>query len=141
MHELSTVEELVAQVRHVAGDRRVLEVFARCPATIDAEEVRECFSYVVGALSSSEGSAGLSGAVLTLDVVPVRLRCTCGFEGELVDDDVAGHIGVCPSCARTQELDAGLVLVGVSCASDRTRGWSGSPKPPTFAPVGGDQLP
>lgn len=128
------MEELIAQVRRAAGNRRVLEVFARCPAAVAGAEIAECFSYVVEELASFEraseapgerassngpwlgGACELTGAELTLEIVPVRLRCICGFEGELGEDDMAGHIGICPGCGRPQELDASLELVGISYA-------------------------
>ncbi|HET9060037.1 MAG TPA: hypothetical protein VFN61_08965 [Acidimicrobiales bacterium] len=146
MHELSTAEELASKVRHLAAGRRVLEVFARCPVTVDADEVTECFGYVVGELSATEEGSHLAEAALICETVPVPFQCACGFCGEIGADYVAGHTAVCPACGLTSEADASIVVVGISYASpagasspDRDR--SGVPKLPTFAPAGGDQVP
>jgi Zn finger protein HypA/HybF involved in hydrogenase expression len=116
VHELSLVEELVAQCRAAAGGRRALVVWARCPAATDAEEVDECFGYLAEQLAAA-GDPSLQGAVLRLETVASHIRCGCGYEGDLDDGQVAGHMGVCPSCGRAGELDQPpLELMGMSFA-------------------------
>jgi Zn finger protein HypA/HybF involved in hydrogenase expression len=116
MHELSLVDELVATCREQAQGRPVHQVLVRCPATVDAEELSQAFAIATRQLALSAGDSDLGAAELRLELVPVRLSCGCGFAGELTSDDLAGHMSVCPQCARVGEADAGLELVSISFA-------------------------
>ncbi len=120
MHELSVVEELVAKCRRLARGRRVMRVWARCPEGMDTDELVECFDYVVAQLSQA-GEGAFEGAGLRLETVPARIRCACGFEGRLVPEDIAGHMGICPGCGRVSELSLPpLELLGLSFAAQAT---------------------
>jgi len=112
VHELSLVSDFVRRCCDLAEGRPVAEVTARCPSSIDVEEVVDGFSF----LTSDPGSpahAVLGGARLEVQAVAARLRCECGFDGALRDDHMAGHISVCPSCGRISELRSRLELVSL----------------------------
>jgi Zn finger protein HypA/HybF involved in hydrogenase expression len=113
MHELSLVAELVAECERRAGGRPVSAVLVRCPAVIDALEVEECFAHL-----TAEGS--LAGARLEIESVPQLLSCPCGFGGEVGPDDCAGHLVICPSCARVHEAPGALELVAVRGGGEAT---------------------
>ncbi|MGO8687777.1 MAG: hydrogenase/urease maturation nickel metallochaperone HypA [Candidatus Dormibacteria bacterium] len=106
MHELSLVQELVAECERRAQGRAVTGVQVRCPAGVDAEEVEECFAHL-----TADGR--LAGAVLDIETVPQTLGCECGFTGEVGPDHCAGHLVICPTCARVHEAPAALELVAV----------------------------
>jgi Zn finger protein HypA/HybF involved in hydrogenase expression len=116
MHELSLAEELVARCRALSEGRQALEVWVRCPASVDAAELVEGFGYLVHERSHEPGADAIAGAELKVETVPVRIRCPCGFSGELGPDDCAGHMSICPSCGRTGELEQGVDLLAISYA-------------------------
>ena len=116
MHELSLVEDLVTECRRRAKGRTVLEVWARCPVSVDPGELADNFSFLTSQPASVEEGASLRQARLKLVTTPLFMSCPCGFEGELGDGEFAGHIGICPECDRVAELDAALELVAMSYA-------------------------
>ena len=115
MHELSLVEDLVTECRRRAKGRTVLEVWARCPVSVDSGELADNFSFLTSQPASVE-EGSLRQARLKLVTTPLFMSCPCGFEGELGDGEFAGHIGICPECDRVAELDAALELVAISYA-------------------------
>jgi Zn finger protein HypA/HybF involved in hydrogenase expression len=106
MHELSLVTELVAECVRRSGGHRVTAVRVRCPAGVDADELTQAFAHLVA-------GGALSGAVLEIETVPQVLSCECGFAGEVGPDQCAGHMVVCPGCARVHEAPDALELVAV----------------------------
>jgi Zn finger protein HypA/HybF involved in hydrogenase expression len=116
MHELSLVEDLVTECRRRAKGRTVLEVWARCPVSVDSGELADSFSFLTSQPTGVEEGASLRQARLKLVTTPLFMSCPCGFEGELGDGEFAGHIGICPECDRVAELDAALELVAMSYA-------------------------
>jgi Zn finger protein HypA/HybF involved in hydrogenase expression len=116
MHELSLVDELVATCRSRANGRTVQEVWVRCPTTVNPAELSVGFAMAARQLAVSAGDPSLEAAELKLELVPVHLRCACGYEGQLSAEDLAGHMSVCPQCAHIGEADACLELVGMSFA-------------------------
>jgi Zn finger protein HypA/HybF involved in hydrogenase expression len=109
MHELSLVEELVSACREQAHGRSVCQVRVRCPASVDAGEVSECF-----ALVATGCDICLAGAELELEPVPVHLNCSCGYNDQLGTDHLAGHLAICPQCGHVGDIDAGLELVSMT---------------------------
>jgi Zn finger protein HypA/HybF involved in hydrogenase expression len=116
VHELSLVEELVAECHRRANGRRVLEVWARCPVSVDYGELSETFAVLASQLPGPGEAPLLRQASLKLMPKPLYLSCPCGFEGELGAGEYAGHMGICPECDRVVELEAGLELVAMSYA-------------------------
>jgi Zn finger protein HypA/HybF involved in hydrogenase expression len=109
VHELSLVAELVAECERRADGRPVTAVLVRAPAGVDADEVAACFVHLTA-------GGRLAGAVLEIEPVAQVLRCACGFSGELGADDCAGHVVICPSCARVHEAPGALELVAMNGA-------------------------
>jgi Zn finger protein HypA/HybF involved in hydrogenase expression len=91
MHELSLAAELVEACRRRAGGAPVSLVRVRCATTIPEAALREAFR-----LLAADGP--LAAAVLEVEPLEARLRCSCGFAGPLGEADVVGHLAVCPSC-------------------------------------------
>jgi Zn finger protein HypA/HybF involved in hydrogenase expression len=116
VHELSLVEELVETCRDRARGRAVHQVSVRCPTTVDADELSTGFALASGPLSGPPGEPGPKTVDLKLEIVPVRLSCACGCEGELTSADLAGHMSVCPRCGRVDEADARLELISMTFA-------------------------
>jgi Zn finger protein HypA/HybF involved in hydrogenase expression len=116
MHEMSLVEDLVTECRRRARGRTVLEVWARCPVSVDSGELADNFSFLTSQPTGVGEGASLRQARLKLVTTPLFMSCPCGFEGELGDGEFAGHIGICPECDRVAELDAALELVAMSYA-------------------------
>jgi Zn finger protein HypA/HybF involved in hydrogenase expression len=116
MHELSLVEDLVTECRKRANGRTVLEVWARCPVSVDSGELSEGFAFLTSQPGVPGEGGSLSQARLKLVTTPLYMSCPCGFEGELAAGEFAGHMGICPECDRVAELDAALELVAMSYA-------------------------
>ena len=116
MHELSLVEELVATCCGRAGGRAVRAVLVRCPASVDAEELCECFAFAANRLAASGLDPCLVAAELKVEPVPVHLDCACGYDGQLTEDHLAGHMSICPRCGHVGEVTDGLELVSISFA-------------------------
>jgi Zn finger protein HypA/HybF involved in hydrogenase expression len=94
-------------------------VRVRCPASVDAEELREGFAFAANRLAVSAADPSLVAAELKVERVPVHLACTCGYKGQLTEDHVAGHMTICPRCGCVGEAAAGLELVSMSFSDDR----------------------
>jgi Zn finger protein HypA/HybF involved in hydrogenase expression len=114
MHELSLVEQLVATCCCRAGGRAVRTVRVRCPASVDADELCDGFAFAANRLAASASDPCLVVAELKVERIPVHLACACGYEGQLTDDHLAGHMSICPGCGRVGEITDGLELVSMS---------------------------
>lgn len=117
MHELSLVEELITKCRERAEGRTVVEVWVRCSAGIDADEVSEGFAFLAPQEPERDGSACLTRAQLKVETVPAYLNCHCGFGGELGKDHLVGHVGICPRCDDVSEVRTTMEVVAMSFAS------------------------
>ncbi len=118
MHELSLVEELVATCCGRAGGRTVRTVRVRCPASVDAEELCDGFAFAAHRLAIAATDRCLVVAELKVETVAVHLACACGYQGQLADDHLAGHMSICPGCGHVGEVTDGLELLGMSFADD-----------------------
>lgn len=118
MHELSLVEELVAICSGRAEGRAVRTVRVRCPAGVDAEELCEGFAFAAHRLAVSASDRCLVAAELKVEPIPVQLVCACGYQGQLTEDHLAGHMSICPRCGHVGEVTDGLELVSMSFADD-----------------------
>lgn len=109
MHEVALVADLVdAAIARVEGPtaRRVVVRYA---STIPVDVFEQAWAMLTA-------GSPLDGAELDAAAFPVRLACSCGFEGALEHDDVIGPgQAVCPSCSelRTFEATPELELVEV----------------------------
>jgi Zn finger protein HypA/HybF involved in hydrogenase expression len=96
-----------------AQGRAVVEVWARCSASIDADELAEGFAFLAAQVDGLGRDGCLRQAQLKVEPVPVYFKCNCGFAGVLRSDNFAGHLGVCPRCDQVGELAAGVELVAI----------------------------
>ena len=48
----------------------------------------------------------------------MHLACACGYQGQLTEDHLAGHMSICPRCGHVGEVTDGLELVSMSFADD-----------------------
>ena len=129
MHELSLVEELVSECRRLAAGRPVVEVWARCASGVDLEELSDGFTFVTREAARHDSDGCLATAELKLEQLPVQLRCGCGFEGQLSEDHMAGHMSICPGCGQVGEVETGLELVRLKFAEGT------EPSPPPEGPT------
>lgn len=111
MHEVSLVEELVAECEQRAAGRPVLLVRIRHATTIPGPTLQQAFRML------AEGGV-LAGARLEAVPFEVRLTCACGFDGALGHDDlIEASMAVCPACgdvstrSRTAELELLEVVI------------------------------
>jgi Zn finger protein HypA/HybF involved in hydrogenase expression len=109
VHELSLVEELVAECERRARGRTVTLVLVRCPVTIEVEEVEQAFRVL-----TADGP--LEGSRLEIDTFSPTLSCGCGFSGPVGREQSAGHMLICPGCAAVHEAHDTLELVTVQIA-------------------------
>ena len=109
MHELSVVEELVAECDRRAGGQTVALVRVRCPITIELDEVEQAFRVLTA-------GGPMETARLEIETFPPTLSCGCGFSGPVGKDDTGGHMVVCPRCATVHESHDALELVTVELA-------------------------
>jgi Zn finger protein HypA/HybF involved in hydrogenase expression len=116
MHELSLVEELVSTCRRLADGRAVVSVSARCPTSVDQDELSAAFVLLAQQAAYELGDDCLSSARLDLEAVPVHLKCHCGFEGDLGEGQLAGHMSICPQCSHVGEVDARLEVLRIELA-------------------------
>ncbi|HXW82223.1 MAG TPA: hydrogenase/urease maturation nickel metallochaperone HypA [Acidimicrobiales bacterium] len=116
MHELSLAEELVSACRSLADGRAVVEVSARCPTSIDQDELLAAFVLVTRRVAEELGDRCLNAARLTLEAVPAHLKCDCGFDGDVGDGQLAGHMSICPQCGHLGEVDGCLELLRINLA-------------------------
>ena len=118
MHEMGVAQDLARRCVAEAHGRHVLEVWANCPVGLDGPELAECFAFVADQLGQ-DGERCLEEATLKLHPVPLRLKCSCGFEGDLDRDHVAGHVTICPCCAEVDEAGAEVQLAALICEETR----------------------
>jgi Zn finger protein HypA/HybF involved in hydrogenase expression len=107
MHELSLVEQLIAECVRRIEDRPVMTVRVRFASTIPEDGLRQAFTML------SRGGP-LEAATLVAEPFAVNLRCACGFDGPLGHDDlVSSSVAVCPACGdvSTRRREAELELV------------------------------
>jgi Zn finger protein HypA/HybF involved in hydrogenase expression len=116
VHELSLVEELVSTCRRLAEGRTVVQVSARCPAGVDAEELSAAFVLVTRQLADDRVDQCMRTAHLNIETVPVHLNCQCGFEADLCEGQLAGHMSICPRCGQVAEADGRLELLRMELA-------------------------
>jgi Zn finger protein HypA/HybF involved in hydrogenase expression len=117
MHELSLVEQLIAECVRRAGDRPVTAVRVRYASTIPEDGLRQAFAML------SRGGP-LEAATLEAEPFAVNLRCACGFEGALGHHDlVSSSVAICPDCGdvSTRRREAELELVEVRRAGPAER--------------------
>jgi Zn finger protein HypA/HybF involved in hydrogenase expression len=122
MHELSLADDLVGKCRQLAAGREVVQIWLRCSASTDRQELTEAFRAAALATAApaatrpemtSNDAENLSSARLVFELAPSTLACACGFEGELAESSIAGHMAVCPHCGKVSSVGPGLELVGL----------------------------
>ena len=100
MHEYAIVDSLVRQLldqlrRQQAG--RVVEVRFRRGSTFMEEPLRQGFEALAA-------GTPLEGARLVIETVNLEHRCECGHAQVVTNDDLIGHIFVCPQCGVVREV-------------------------------------
>ena len=106
----------MTECRKRANGRTVLEVWARCPVSVDYAELSETFALLTSQPPGPGEAPLLRQASLKLMPKPLYLSCPCGFQGELGAGEYSVHMGICPECDRVVEMDTGLELVAMSYA-------------------------
>jgi hydrogenase nickel insertion protein HypA len=100
MHEYAIVDSMVRQLLDQLqreGSHRVVEVRFRRGSTFMEEPLRQGFeALAVG--------TPLEGARLVVETVNLEYRCECGYAQVVTNDDLIGHMFVCPQCGAVREV-------------------------------------
>jgi Zn finger protein HypA/HybF involved in hydrogenase expression len=101
MHEFAATQSLVqATLDHLKhrGVKKVLALRLRRGSTFSEDALRAAYAAV---------SAGtlLEQAELSVETVNLTFHCPCGHTQIVMNDDLIGHMFVCPRCDTTQEVD------------------------------------
>jgi hydrogenase nickel incorporation protein HypA/HybF len=100
VHELAAVEALVDVVTRDLAERapaRVAEVRVRRGSTFSEEALRQGFAAL------SRGTP-LEGAHLEVETVDLSVDCPCGCWRRVSEDNLLGHLYVCPDCGAGHNL-------------------------------------
>lgn len=113
MHEYSVVqqlvERLVAELKS-RGVQQVKKVHLRRGSTFAEEPLRQAFQMLTE-------NTPLQDAELVVEEFSVQHTCAnCGHSQVISDDDLLGHLFICPDCGAVHEIEEahGLELVGVT---------------------------
>jgi Zn finger protein HypA/HybF involved in hydrogenase expression len=101
MHEYAIVENIVTNVvRHLgeAGIEKVLEVHLRRGSTFSQEALEQAYTVTTA-------GTPLQAAKLHIHTTITHFQCGCGYEQDLVCDDVIAHMFICPRCSAVHEID------------------------------------
>ncbi len=113
MHEYSVVQQLVEKLLaelQGQGVHRVKEVRLRRGSTFGEGPLRQAFAMLTA-------NTPLQGAELIIEGFPVEHTCeNCGHSQVISEEDLLGHLFICPGCGAAEEIDEahGLELVGVT---------------------------
>lgn len=102
MHEYAIVDSMIRQLleqlqRQQAG--RVVEVRFRRGSTFMEEPLCQGFEALAA-------GTPLEGARLVVETVNLEYRCECGHTQVVTNDDLIGHMFVCPQCGVVREVHA-----------------------------------
>ncbi|MCX7718718.1 MAG: hydrogenase/urease maturation nickel metallochaperone HypA [Candidatus Sumerlaeaceae bacterium] len=100
MHEYAIVDTMVRQLLdqlRQQGAERVVEVRFRRGSTFMEEPLRQGFEALAA-------GTPLEGARLVIETVNLEYRCECGHAQVVTNDDLIGHMFVCPQCGVVREV-------------------------------------
>jgi Zn finger protein HypA/HybF involved in hydrogenase expression len=101
MHEYSIVSSIVDSMLEAIqrqGANKVVSVHFRRGSAFSEEAFRQAYK------SLTSGTI-LAGAPIEIDTVNLDFKCSCGYGQVITNDDLVGHMFVCPNCGETKEVD------------------------------------
>ncbi|MDP8244473.1 MAG: hydrogenase maturation nickel metallochaperone HypA [Candidatus Hinthialibacter antarcticus] len=100
MYEYSNVERLVSQLNERAnGSAHVHEVHLRKGAIFSDEELRKAYN-------SLTDHTALEGSELVIDQGEFVHYCDdCGLTQTISEEDLVGHLFICPECGGSMKFD------------------------------------
>ncbi len=118
MHEFGVTEAIINRLLVQLQREKISSVkkisFRRSSA-FSEEVLRQTFKML------SEHTP-LAGAELTVDVAVLDITCQCGYESVVNNEDLVGHMFVCPKCGVIREIAEAhdLELIEVIAESEGT---------------------
>jgi Zn finger protein HypA/HybF involved in hydrogenase expression len=101
MHEYSIVSSIVDSMLEAInrqGATKVVSVHFRRGSAFSEEALRQAYE------SLTSGTI-LAGTPIQIDTVNLDFKCSCGYGQVITNDDLVGHMFVCPNCGATKEVD------------------------------------
>jgi Zn finger protein HypA/HybF involved in hydrogenase expression len=101
MHEYSIVSSIVDSMLEAIdrqGATKVVSVHFRRGSAFSEEAFRQAYE------SLTSGTI-LAGAPIEIDIINLDFKCSCGYGQVITNDDLVGHMFVCPDCGATKEVD------------------------------------
>ena len=100
MHEFGVTEAIIRKLLIQLQREKVSSVkkisFRRSSA-FSEEVLRQTLSML------SEGTP-LAGAELSVEVAVLDITCQCGYESVINNEDLVGHMFICPKCGAIREI-------------------------------------
>jgi hydrogenase nickel incorporation protein HypA/HybF len=100
MHEFGVTEaiirKLLVQLQHEKISS-VKKISFRRSSAFSEEVLRQTLSML------SEGTP-LAGAELKVEVAVLDITCQCGYESVINNEDLVGHMFICPECGAIREI-------------------------------------
>jgi hydrogenase nickel incorporation protein HypA/HybF len=100
MHEFGVTEAIIRKLLVQLQQEKVSSVkkisFRRSSA-FSEEVLRQTLSML------SEGTP-LAGAELNVEVAVLDITCQCGYESVINNEDLVGHMFICPKCGAIREI-------------------------------------
>jgi hydrogenase nickel insertion protein HypA len=113
MHEYSVVEQLVEQIvkqLQAQGVEKVKEIRLRRDSTFSRDALLQAYEVLTK-------DTLLRDSQLVVEDFEVEKTCeTCGHTQIITDEDLLGHIYVCPKCGASYEIEEahGLHILGIT---------------------------
>jgi Zn finger protein HypA/HybF involved in hydrogenase expression len=116
MHEFAVVESVVQSLQsrlEQEGVRAVEAIRFRRGSAFSGEALCQAFEMLTP-------GTPMEGARLEIETVNLEFDCACGHQQVITNDDLVGHMFVCPGCGAVREVDEAhdLELLEVIQAAD-----------------------
>jgi Zn finger protein HypA/HybF involved in hydrogenase expression len=101
MHEFAATQSLVQAVLQQLegrGVEQVVTISLRRGSAFSEEALRQAYA------AASAGTM-LEKAELLVETVNLTFSCSCGHAQVITNDDLIGHMFVCPACGIAREVD------------------------------------
>lgn len=101
MHEFSATETIIRRLlnqlrrEHIS---KVRKITFRCSSTFSEEVLRQTFDIL-------RVDTPLAGAELIVEVTVLNITCACGYFSSVKNENMVGHMFICPNCGGVREID------------------------------------
>ena len=100
MHEFGVTETIVTRLLYQLrrdGVSKILKITFRRSSAFSEEVLRQTLNML------SENTP-LAGAELNVEVAVLDITCQCGYESVINNEDLVGHMFICPQCGAIREI-------------------------------------